>query len=50
MNSILKRWHEKGLHTVAQIESGDQKAAVKTDRRELDQDELAALARMMQEG
>ena len=50
MNSILKRWHEKGLHTVAQIESGDQKAAVKTDRRELDQDELAAIARMMQEG
>ncbi len=49
MNSILKRWHEKGLHTVAQIESGDQKATVKTDRRELDQDELAAIARMMQE-
>jgi DnaD/phage-associated family protein len=23
MNSILKRWHEKGLHTVAQIEAGD---------------------------
>lgn len=23
MNSILKRWHEKGLHTVAQIQAGD---------------------------
>ncbi|MBP1736492.1 MAG: replication protein dnaD [Oscillospiraceae bacterium] len=23
MNSILKRWHEKGLHTVAQVEAGD---------------------------
>ena len=49
MNSILKRWHEKGLHTVAQIESGDQKTAIKTERRELDQDELAAIPRMMQE-
>ena len=23
MNGILRRWHEKGLHTVAQIQSGD---------------------------
>ncbi len=49
MNSILKRWHESGLHTVAQIESGDRKATPKSDRRELDADELAAIARMMQE-
>lgn len=49
MNSILKRWHESGLHTAAQIESGDRKANAKTDRRELDSDELAAIARMMQE-
>lgn len=49
MNSILKRWHEAGLHTVAQIESGDRKTTTKTDRRELDSDELAAIARMMQE-
>ena len=49
MNSILKRWHEAGLHTVKQINSGDQRGAQKTDRRELDSDELAAIARMMQE-
>ena len=49
MNSILKRWHEAGLHTVDQINSGDRKASPKTDRRELDSDELAAIARMMQE-
>jgi len=23
MNGILRRWHEKGLHTVAQIQAGD---------------------------
>lgn len=49
MNSILKRWHEAGLHTAEQIESGDRKTNTKTDRRELDSDELAAIARMMQE-
>ena len=49
MNSILKRWHESGLHTVEQIESGDQKAQPKTDRRELDADEQAAIAKMLQE-
>ena len=49
MNSILKRWHEAGLHTAEQIESGDRKTTAKTDRRELDSDELAAIARMMQE-
>ena len=26
INSILKRWHEAGLHTVAQIEAGDKPA------------------------
>ena len=49
MNSILKRWHEKGLHTVAQINSGDQKETAKTERRELSPDEYAAIQRMMQE-
>ena len=49
MNSILKRWHEKGLHTVAQIESGDQKVTAKSERRELSADELEAIKRMMQE-
>ena len=49
MNSILKRWHEAGLHTAQQVESGDRKPNVRADRRELDEDELAAIARMMQE-
>ena len=50
MNSILKRWHEAGLHTAEQIEAGDRgKAPVKQERRELDEDELAAIARMMRE-
>jgi DNA replication protein DnaD len=49
MNSILKRWHEAGLHTVEQITTGDRKNTAKTDRRELSADELAAIARMMQE-
>ena len=49
MNSILKRWHDSGLHTVEQINSGDRKSTAKTDRRELSADELAAIARMMQE-
>ncbi len=50
MNSILKRWHEAGLHTAEQIRTGDQKNPGKQDRRELDSDELAAIQRMMQEG
>lgn len=50
MNSILKRWHEAGLHTAEQIEAGDRgKAPAKQERRELDEDELAAIARMMRE-
>ena len=48
MNSILQRWHKAGLHTGAEIAAGDRKPEVK-DRRELDQDELDAIARMMQE-
>lgn len=46
MNSILQRWHKQGLHTAEQITAGDRKPEVK-DRRELDSDELAAIARMM---
>ena len=48
MNSILQRWHKQGLHTGAQIAAGDRKPEVK-DRRELDSDEMAAIARMMEE-
>ncbi len=49
MNSILKRWHEAGLHTAEQVLEGDQKLQPKQARRELDSDELAAIQRMMQE-
>ena len=48
MNSILQRWHKQGLHTGEQIAAGDRKPEVK-DRRDLDADEQAAIARMMQE-
>lgn len=50
MNSILKRWHEAGLHTAEQIRAGDTKAQPKAERRDLDSDELDAIKRLMQEG
>ena len=49
MNKILLRWHEAGLHTGEQIKNGDRKAAPKSGQRQLDADERAAIARMMQE-
>lgn len=49
MNSILQRWHKAGLHTGDQIESNDKKPEVK-ERRELDADEQAAIAKLLQEG
>lgn len=48
MNSILQRWHKAGLHTGAEIAAGDRKPEVK-DRRELDADEQAAIAQLLQE-
>ena len=50
MNSILKRWHDAGLHTADQVRAGDSKAQPKQERRELDNDELDAIKRLMQEG
>ena len=50
MNSILKRWHEAGLHTAEQVRTGDTKAQPKQERRDLDSDELDAIRRLMQEG
>lgn len=50
MNKILQRWHEKGFHTVEAVHSGDKKADPKTERRPLDEDEAAAIRRLMQEG
>ena len=49
MNSILKRWHDAGLHTADQVRSGDSKSQPKQDRRELSPDELDAIRRMMEE-
>ena len=52
MNGILTRWHEAGLHTGAQIRSGDRKPAERPQigERQLDTDEQAAIARMLREG
>jgi DNA replication protein DnaD len=50
MNSILKRWHEAGLHTADQVRAGDAKVQPKSERRDLDTDELDAIKRLMQEG
>ena len=50
MNAILKKWHEAGLHNGEVIASGDSKPVQRTERRELDADEQAAIARMLQEG
>jgi DnaD/phage-associated family protein len=49
MNSILKRWHDAGLHTADQVRSGDSKAQPKAERRELSPDEMEAIRRMMEE-
>ena len=48
MNKILQRWHEKGLHTVEAIQSGDQKP--KGASGQLGEAELEAIQRLMQEG
>ena len=49
MNSILKRWHDAGLHTADQVRERDSKAQPKQDRRDLSPDELDAIRRMMEE-
>ena len=51
MNKILTRWHQAGLHTAETIRQGDKKpsATPKGGTRQLDADEQAAIARMLQE-
>lgn len=57
LNSILKSWHEKGLHTLRQIEAGDrpaprpEKPAQRVQRHEdrLTDFELAAIDKLMRE-
>ena len=50
MNGILTRWHQAGLHTGRQIRESDHKPDTAPAERQLDADEQAAIARMMQEG
>ena len=50
MNKILARWHQAGLHTGQQVRQGDRKGEVPTGERHLDEDEQAAIRRLMQEG
>ena len=50
MNKIQQRWHQAGLHTADQVNSGDRKpAAAKGASGELGQAELAAIQRMLSE-
>ena len=48
MNKILQRWHSNGLHTAEAVKNSDQKP-VNGKQRQLDEDEIAAIQRMMQE-
>ena len=48
MNKILQRWHSNGLHTAEAVKNRDQKP-VNGKQRQLDEDEIAAIQRMMQE-
>ena len=49
LNKILTRWNEAGFKTAEQVKSGDRKPTGKTATRQLDADEQAAIARMLQE-
>ena len=49
MNKILTSWKNAGLLTVQQVKNGDRKAASPAGQRQLDEDERAAIAKMMQE-
>ena len=49
MNKILTRWYEAGFKTAEDIRLGDRKDGNKTAPRQLDEDEKAAIARMLQE-
>ena len=50
MDKILTSWHEEGLKTARQVQSGDRKAAKGAAKnRQLDAEEQAAIARMLQE-
>lgn len=50
MNTILQRWHEKGLHDIQSIRSGDQKPVPKGASGQLGEAELEAIQKLMREG
>ena len=50
MNKILESWHQAGLHNAQQVRTGDTKKGAKKGPRQLDADELAAIAQTMGEG
>lgn len=50
MNSILKRWHDAGLHTAEQIRGGDRRSIPKGASGELGEAELDAIKKVLQEG
>lgn len=49
MNKILTRWNEAGLKTAEDIRTGDHKGSGKAAPRQLDEDDRAAIARILQE-
>ena len=49
MNRILQRWHASGLHTAEAVKNNDRKNPGTGKQRQLDEDEIAAIQRMMQE-
>ena len=51
MNKILQRWHEAGLHTAEAVKNGDRKpgGGPRTGQRQLDEEERAAIERMLSE-
>ena len=50
MHKILLRWQQAGYHTADDIRAGDKKPGAKTVGRNLDAEEQAAIARLLQEG
>lgn len=49
LNKILLRWHEAGLKTLEQIKKNDRKATDGGTQRQLDAEEQAAIAKLLQE-
>ena len=51
INKILTSWHEQGLHTAQQVQSGDRKPTIpKGASGELGEEELAAIQKLMKTG